>query len=145
MKPGFEGAGGHSGLSGFGEFASVGGQVFLGSCGFEDVDDGQVLAPGDISDALGVGFDRWRIVASDRNGGDEDDAGSEGLAVEDPLAEAFREVFEVFESVEGFALSEIEETDGGLDGGYLLKGAGIIDFAELAENGVAFAGEVEDS
>jgi len=27
----------------------------------------------------------------------------------------------------------------------LLKGAGIIDFAELAENGVAFAGEVEDS
>ena len=61
------------------------------------------------------------------------------------MAEAFREVFEVFESVEGFALSEIEETDGGLDGGYLLKGAGIIDFAELAENGVAFAGEVEDS
>ena len=117
MKPGFEGAGGHAGFFGFGEFASVDGQVLLGSCGFEDIDDGQVLAPGDVSDALGVGFDWWRIVASDRNGGDEDDAGSEGLAVEDPLMEAFRETFEVLESVVGFALSEIEDTDGGLGGG----------------------------
>ena len=145
VKPGFEGAGGHAGLSGFGEFASVDGQVLLGSCGFEDIDDRQVLAPGDVSDALGVGFDWWRIVASDWNGGDEDDAGSEGLAVEDPLMEAFGEAFEVLESVVGFALSEIEHTDGGLGGGHLLKGAGIIDFAELAENGVAFAGQVEDS
>ena len=145
VKPGFEGAGGHSGLSGFGEFASVGGQVFLGSCGFEDVDDGQVLAPGDISDALGVGFDWGGSATGDGYGGDEEDAGAQGLAVEDPLLEAFREVFEVFDSVEGFALSEIEETDGGLGGGHLLKWAGIIDFAKLAENGVAFAGEVEDS
>ena len=67
------------------------------------------------------------------------------MAVEDPLVEAFREVFEVLESVVGFALTEIENTDGGLGGGHLLKWAGIIDFAKLAENGVAFAGEVEDS
>jgi len=145
VKPGFEGAGGHAGLSGFGEFASVDGQVLLGSCGFEDIDDGQVLAPGDVPDALGVGLDWWRIVASDRNGGDEDDAGSEGLAVEDPLMEALCETVEVLEYVVGFALSEIEHTDGGLGSGHLLKGAGIIDLAELAGNGVAFAGQVEDS
>ena len=145
MKPGLEGVGGHVGLSRFGEFASVDGEALLRLGGFEDIDNGQVLASGDVSDALGVGFDRGWIATGQGNGGDEEDAGSQGLAVEDPLAEAFREVFEVFESVEGFALSEIEETDGGLGGGHLLKGAGIIDFAELAEDGVAVAGEVEDS
>jgi hypothetical protein len=145
VKPRLEGVGGHVGLSRFGEFASVDGKALLGLGGFEDIDNGQVLASGDVSDALGVGFDRGWIATGQGNGSDEEDAGSQGLAVEDPLIEAFREVFEVLESVVGFALAEIEDTDGGLGDGHLLKGAGIIYFAELAENGVAFAGEVEDS